>query len=72
MDFDKDIDRAAKEADPLFRVQPNLNPFLNRGGKLMLYVGWAEMYNGNNIKNFYTTVLENAGTGKENAVRRHH
>lgn len=69
MDFDSAIDKAKKEADTLFRAQPNLNPFLNRGGKLMIYVGGAEMYNAAGITDFYTTVLKNAGKSKKNSVR---
>jgi Tannase and feruloyl esterase len=69
MDYDTAIDKATKEVDPLIRVDSNLNSFLNRGGKLMLYVGWIESYNANNIRQFYQDVMKNAGAGKKNSVR---
>jgi feruloyl esterase len=70
MDFDTAIDKADRDVDPLIRVDSNLNPFLNHGGKLMIYVGGSEPYaGGTQMSDYYKAVLKNAGAGKENSVR---
>lgn len=69
MDYAASVDKAKKDVDPLMRVDSNLNGFLNRGGKLMLYLGWTEGHNGNDLIKYYKEVLKNAGPGKADDVR---
>lgn len=69
MDFASSVDKAKKDVDPLMKADANLNAFLNHGGKLMLYVGWTEGHNGNDLINYYKEVLKNAGPSKADDVR---
>ena len=71
MDYDTDIDKALKEVNPLMVVDPDLNGFIKRGGKLMLYIGWAEFHNPLDVIDFYNKSLKNAGVdaNKNNSVR---
>jgi len=69
MDYDKDIDAATSKVDPALYADPNLNEFLNRGGKLMLYIGWSEYHNANDLRDYYLKVLQNAGASAADSVR---
>ncbi len=68
MDFDTAIAKAEKVASPIIDVPPNLNVFLDHGGKLMMYIGGAEQKNPTSTINFYQTVLKN-DPGEQNQVR---
>lgn len=68
-DFDKVLAAAEKEAGPVLNVDANLNTFLNRGGKLIMYIGGAEYKNFTHMRDYYLDLLKNAGPGKENSVR---
>jgi feruloyl esterase len=41
-DFDHDLDAVLKELDFIDDADPNLSAFRDRGGKLVLYSGWAD------------------------------
>ena len=69
MDYDKDIDVAISKVDPYLYADPNLNEFLKRGGKLMLYIGWTEYHNANDLRDYYQSVLRNAGATANDSVR---
>jgi feruloyl esterase len=58
MDFDSDITKARQVVDPVMRAGANLKPFLDRGGKLLLHGGWAEMRNGAELAQYYQDVLK--------------
>jgi len=68
-DFDKVLAAADKEVGPVFHVDANLNAFLNRGGKLMMYIGGTEYKSFTHMRDYYLDVLKNAGAGKDNSVR---
>jgi feruloyl esterase len=68
MDFDTDIAKAEKDVSPLLDVPASLNGFLDRGGKLMIYIGGAETHNAKDLANFVNTVLKN-DPGKQNQIR---
>jgi feruloyl esterase len=68
-DFDKVLAAAQREVDPILNVDANLNAFLDRGGKLMMYIGGTEYKNFTHMRDYYQNVLKNAGAGKDNSVR---
>jgi feruloyl esterase len=60
------FDRAAEQAAPAARVldvvDPNLEPFFDRGGKLLLYHGWNDQLVAPlNSVNYYNRVVDAAG-----------
>lgn len=42
LDLDADVARAERVAAPLIAVDPDLAPLAARGGKLLIYAGWAD------------------------------
>ena len=68
-DFDKVLAAAEREVGPILNVDANLNSFLDRGGKLMMYIGGTEYKNFTHMRDYYLDILKNAGAGKDNSVR---
>lgn len=53
LDWDKDIATATAKVGPLLHVAaPDLQPFFERGGKLMLYLGWNDGHNPEELASF--------------------
>jgi feruloyl esterase len=69
MDYAASVDKAEKELNGIITVDSDLSAFLNRGGKLMLYVGWTEGHNANDLAKYYKDVVKHTAAGKANNVR---
>ena len=61
MDWDKDIGAAIEKIGPLMHVDTDLKPFIDRGGKLLLYIGWTDYHNPQELIEYYKAVVKNAG-----------
>jgi feruloyl esterase len=72
MDFDREVTRADSTVGPtLNAIDPNLKPFVNRKGKLLLYHGWNDnLITAQNTVNYYERVRDTLGAREtESAVR---
>ena len=69
MDWDKDIGTAIDKLGPLLQVDADLGPFFARGGKLLLYIGWNDYHNPQQLIEYYRTVVKNGGQRASNSVR---
>lgn len=60
MDYDSSIALAQKNVDPQMRAESDLAPFIHRGGKLMIYIGWTDYHNPLELIAYYKKILKNA------------
>jgi feruloyl esterase len=69
LDFDKDVALAdAQDAGLVNAIDPDLKAFVRRGGKLLMYHGWADqLIAPRNTINYYTSVAKAMG-GADNVA----
>ena len=70
VDFDRDAAAADAVANRIVNVEPDVNAYLDRGGKLLFVGGWADgaIAPASNT-NFYERVVRNAGSRATQSVR---
>jgi feruloyl esterase len=66
LNFDSDVDATAKaDNGAMNAMDPNLKPFLSRGGKIIQYHGWADpQISPRTSTEYYTRVLDTMGGAK--------
>lgn len=70
VDFDRDAAVADSPENVVVNVEPNLNGFFDRGGKLLIVGGWADTAIATTSNtNFYERVVRNAGARARDSVR---
>jgi feruloyl esterase len=69
IDWDRDIAAANARIGSLFTVDANLRPFFDRGGKLLLYIGWNDYHNPKELIDYYQSLRRNAGLRGRDSVR---
>ncbi|MBI4263738.1 MAG: tannase/feruloyl esterase family alpha/beta hydrolase [Acidobacteria bacterium] len=70
VDFDRDAALADAPQNLVVNVEPNVNGYFDRGGKLLIVGGWADVAIAPaSNTNFYERVVGNAGARAERSVR---
>lgn len=69
MDFDKDVELAVQKIGPAMHTDADLHAFFQRGGKLMLYIGWEDYHNPLDTEHYYEDIIRNAGPDKTDSAR---
>ena len=69
LDWSRDVEAADARTGRMFTVSPDLGPFLKRGGKLLLYVGWGDFHNPNELADYYRLLRRNNGRAADAGVR---
>ena len=65
-DLDRDTALADQKAGFIDAVDPDLQPFRDRGGKLLLYHGWSDQgISPENTINYYSEVIEKLGPNED-------
>jgi feruloyl esterase len=69
-DLDRDVAAVDKKAPYLNAVNPDLKTFRDRGGKLLMYHGWADqLISAENSINYRASVEEKLGGNQDNWLR---
>ena len=61
IDWDKDVSAAIGKVGPLMHVDSDLGPFFERGGKLLLYIGWTDYHNPQELIEYYEASIKHSG-----------
>jgi feruloyl esterase len=61
MDFGKTFEAAEAKIGPLMHVGSDLKPFFQRGGKLLLYIGWNDFHNPTELIGYYQRLARDGG-----------
>jgi feruloyl esterase len=70
MDWDRDVAAAIEKVGPLMHVDADLKPFIDRGGKLLFYIGWNDYHNPEQLIDYYKSVMKSGGGEKaRNSLR---
>lgn len=70
MNWDKDATQAINTLRPLMEVDADLKPFFDRGGKLLLYIGWNDYHNPDELIDYYKSLIRTATPAKtKNSLR---
>ncbi|MCP1271570.1 tannase/feruloyl esterase family alpha/beta hydrolase [Acetobacter cerevisiae] len=69
LNWDTDIAKATQAVGPLLHVDDNLTPFFRHGGKLLMYIGWNDGHNPEQLAEYYQAVMKNAGGSAKDAMR---
>ena len=72
LDFDRDVARAERvDNGTLTATNPDLNAFIKRGGKLLMYHGWNDqLITAQNSVNYYESVRSTLGAARTDAAVR--
>ena len=70
LDYDKDIEKADKAVDPLFRAYPNqIAEYLKKGGKLLIHMGGTENFDGSDIIDLSVDSAKLAGAKYKDSIK---
>ena len=69
-DFDKGAEDLLKKVAPYSNDNPDIRPFINRGGKLIMWAGWGDPnFPQYNTANYYETAARTVGAKAADSMR---
>ena len=70
LDWDSDIDKAIKATSSMLTAYPKFKPFAERGGKLLIFIGWINYHNPKQLIDYYKDAVMDMGADKAaNSIR---
>jgi feruloyl esterase len=70
LDYDKDIAKALEATERDLLTDANLTAFVDRGGKMMMYIPWVDYHSGTHVAGYYAEVVKTVGADKaRNSLR---
>ncbi len=69
LNWQADIALATSRLGPLLHVGDNLEPFFARGGRLLLYIGWNDGHNPQELAGYYQALMRHATPLEQNDAR---
>ncbi|WP_408872145.1 tannase/feruloyl esterase family alpha/beta hydrolase [Gluconobacter sp. Dm-62] len=69
LNWNTDITAATRKLGPLLHVDDNLEPFFRHGGKLLMYIGWNDGHNPQQLAGYYQALMQNAAPAERNSAR---
>ncbi|MGL6018797.1 MAG: tannase/feruloyl esterase family alpha/beta hydrolase [Gibbsiella quercinecans] len=68
-DWRKDVAHSQAVLNGRLQVDANLRPFFQRGGKMLMFIGWNDFHNPLDLINYYNDVVANAGKANNDFLR---
>jgi feruloyl esterase len=69
MNWSRDFDTANQRVGPLLQVDSDLKAFFDHGGKLLLYIGWNDYHNPEELAGYYERLIQHSGASARAATR---
>ncbi|GAN54151.1 tannase/feruloyl esterase family alpha/beta hydrolase [Tanticharoenia sakaeratensis] len=72
LNWDTDVAKATAKLGPLLHVDDDLTPFFRHGGKLLMYIGWNDGHNPEELIGYYRSLMRRAGPCITERYAPHH
>ncbi|MFT8719440.1 tannase/feruloyl esterase family alpha/beta hydrolase [Acetobacter sp.] len=69
LNWDTDIANATSKLGPLLHVDEDLTPFFRHGGKLLMYIGWNDGHNPEQLASYFQALFQHADSTNQNSAR---
>ncbi len=69
LNWDTDIAEATRKVGPLLHVDDDLSPFFRHGGRLLMYIGWNDGHNPEQLAGYYQALVRHADADNKNSMR---
>lgn len=69
LNWDTDVAKATAKLGPLLHVDDDLTPFFRHGGRLLMYIGWNDGHNPEELIRYYQSLMRRAGPASRSDMR---
>lgn len=64
LDWDSDIDKAIEATSPMLIAHPRFRALADKGGKLMMFIGWVNYHNPKQLMQYYEDAVQDMGADR--------